>query len=85
LALDPDNQDLKQAIKNIRLQNDLKDQATELFKANKIKEAIEKFQQCLTIDELNINYNATINFNLGMAYSKLSKNDEALAALNKAI
>ena len=56
-----------------------------MFKAGKIHEAIEKFKECLNIDSLNINYNATINFNLGMAYNKEKKNDDALACLNKAV
>jgi tetratricopeptide (TPR) repeat protein len=60
IQLDPDNSELKLALKNIRKQNDLKDEASELFKSGKTQEAIEKFKECLTIDPLNIHYNATI-------------------------
>ena len=50
-----------------------------------MEEAIAKFKECLEIDEYNINYTATINFNLGMAYNKLKQNEQALVHLNKAI
>jgi tetratricopeptide (TPR) repeat protein len=66
LNLEPDNHDLVRAIKNIKIQTDLKNKASELFKNNKIQDAIEKFKECLNIDPLNINYNATIHLNLGM-------------------
>lgn len=63
---DPDNKELIKAMKNIKLQNELKDQASKLFKQNKIQDAIEKFKECLNIDPLNINYNATIHLNIGI-------------------
>lgn len=34
---------------------------------------------------MNINYNATIFLNIGIALNKLKKNEEALVNLNKAI
>lgn len=67
------------------MSNDLKDEASELFKQGKTEDAVAKFKACLEVDEYNINYNATINFNLGMAYSKLKQNEQALVHLNKAI
>jgi Tfp pilus assembly protein PilF len=39
----------------------------------------------LEIDPLNISYNSTIYMNLGIAYSKEKKNEEALKMLNKSI
>jgi len=66
LQLDPDNNELKIAVKNIKKQNDLKDEASELFKKGKIQDAIDKFKECLTIDPLNIHYNATIHLNIGI-------------------
>lgn len=85
LNLDPDNEELRLAVKNIRLQNDRKEEASQLFKENKLQEAVEKFKLCLDIDPNNIQYNATIYLNIGIALNKLKKNEEALANLNKAI
>lgn len=56
-----------------------------MFKANKIEEAVNKFQECLNIDPLNLNYNATIQLNIAIGLSKKGKNEEALGALNKAV
>lgn len=70
LSLDPDNDDLKKAIRNIKKSNDMKEEGTKLFKANKLDQSIEKFKECLEIDPLNIHYNAIICFNISMALSK---------------
>jgi len=48
------------ALKAIKVANQNKEEASELFKAEKFDEAIEKFDQCLALDPLNLNYNATI-------------------------
>jgi tetratricopeptide (TPR) repeat protein len=63
----------------------MKDEAGELFKANKIDEAIKKFDQCLELDPLNLTYNATILLNKAIALNKKGKNDEALTCLNKCL
>jgi tetratricopeptide (TPR) repeat protein len=39
----------------------------------------------LALDPLNLTYNSTILLNKAIALNKLKKNDDALAALNKAI
>ena len=63
----------------------MKDEAAAIFKENKYEEAINKFEECLKLDELNANYNSTILLNTAICYSKINKNDLALKALNKAI
>jgi hypothetical protein len=64
LELDPDNEMIKKAIKNIKLSSELKEKATENFKKGDIQAAISYFQDCLELDDLNINYNAIIYLNI---------------------
>ena len=78
LQLDPDLKEAAQAIKMIRTSEQLKDAAGELFKENKMQDAIKKFDECLALDPLNLTYNATILLNKAIALNKISKNDEAL-------
>lgn len=63
----------------------MKEAASELFKTNKLGDAIEKFDQCLALDPLNLTYNSTILLNKAIAFNKLNKNEEALACLNKCL
>jgi tetratricopeptide (TPR) repeat protein len=63
----------------------LKEKASNLFKDKNFEGAAEKFRECLTIDPLNLNYNATIYLNIAIALNKLKKNEEALDELNKAV
>lgn len=85
LELDPDNEMIKKAIKNINQSSTLKEKASEIFKKGDVQAAIDQFQDCLDIDELNINYNSTIYLNIALGFSKQNKNEEALKMLNKAI
>ena len=63
----------------------MKEQASDLFKANKLEEAIKKFDECLNLDPLNLTFNSTILLNKAIALNKLKKNDEALTSLNKCL
>lgn len=60
----------------------MKEQASELFKAGKIEEAIQKFDECLALDPLNLTYNSTILLNKAIALNKKNRNEEALKCLN---
>lgn len=82
---DPDNEMIKKAIRSIKKANDMKEEASNLFKKGEVQAAIDKFQDCLEIDELNIHYNATIYLNIAIGLSKLKKNEEALKCLNKSL
>lgn len=85
LELDPENETIKKAVKNIKLTNELKEKASESFKKGDIQAAIAQFQDCLELDELNITYNSTIYMNIALGLSKQAKNEDALKMLNKAI
>jgi len=50
-----------------------------------LDEAIAKFDECLQLDPLNLNYNATILLNKSIALGKQGKKEESLAALNKCL
>jgi tetratricopeptide (TPR) repeat protein len=63
----------------------MKEQAAAMFKDNKLDSAVEKFKECLLIDPLNLNYNASIHLNIAIALNKKGKNEEAIDALNKAV
>jgi tetratricopeptide (TPR) repeat protein len=63
----------------------LKEKATELFKKGDIQAAIDKFGECIELDELNVHYNAVIYFNMALGLAKQKKNEESLKCLNKAV
>ncbi|MFS8159966.1 MAG: tetratricopeptide repeat protein [Candidatus Roizmanbacteria bacterium] len=63
----------------------MKNEASELFKANSFQEALAKFTECLSLDHLNRQYNSTILFNRAIVYCRISQNTEALADLSEAI
>jgi len=56
----------KRAIKNIKRSNELKEEASSLFKKGDVNAALDKFNDCVEIDEFNIHYNATILFNIAI-------------------
>ena len=62
-----------------------KEEAGALFKQEKLDEAIAKFDECLQLDPLNLNYNATILLNKSIALGKQGKKEASLAALNKCL
>ena len=66
LDLEPENNELKQVIRNIRKSKELKDEASKMFKEAKLQPAIDKFRECLAIDENNVHYNATVHLNIAL-------------------
>jgi len=85
LNRDPDCNEAKIAIKMVKVTKANKEEAGALFKADKLDEAIEKFDECLQLDPLNLNYNATILLNKSIALVKQEKKELALASLNKCL
>jgi len=85
LRMDPDNIEAQKAIKNIKASQNLKETASAVFKAGDYKGAVEAFDECLAIDQLNLAYNSIINFNKGLAYSKLNQNENSLKCINLSI
>ena len=60
LRRDPDLVDAMKAMKMIKTATTAKEEAGALFKDGKLEEAIAAFDHCLTLDPLNLTYNATI-------------------------
>ena len=85
LRMDPDNSEAQKAIKNMKVAAQLKEKASEIFKKENYKEAVNLFNECLTVDPLNLTYNATINLNKSIALGKIKENNDALKALNLSI
>jgi len=85
LKLDPDYADAQRVLKSIKRATEMKEQATQLFKQGKLQEAVAQYQDCLGIDPLNANYNATILYNQGVILAKMKKEEEALNSLNKCL
>ena len=68
--MDPDCAIAMRTIKGMKFAATMKEQAGELFKANDLDAAIKKFDECLEIDPLNLQYNATISLNKAIALTK---------------
>ena len=68
--MDPDLKDAMKAIKLTKKANEMKEEAGADFKAEKLAEAIAKFDKCIELDPLNLNYNATILLNKSIALTK---------------
>lgn len=82
LQQDPDNSDAQRALKTMKLASTKKEAASEAFKNNQLDEAIKLFDECVQLDPLNLNYNATLLLNKAIALNKQSKPEAALKALN---
>jgi len=82
LQRDPDCIDAMKAIKAVKVATQNKEEASALFKAEKLDEAIAKFDECIALDPLNLNYNATILLNKSIAQTKQGKKELALKSLN---
>jgi hypothetical protein len=71
LRIDPDNVDAQKAVKAMKQSAAMKEKASETFKKEDYKQAVELFDQCLKVDVLNLNYNSVINLNKSIALGKL--------------
>ena len=85
LSKDPDNPKFQRFWRNYLKTEKLKKEGNDLFSAGQYSEAIEKFGECLLLDQLNKTYNQTILFNRASAYIKVNKLDEAVKDLDQAI
>ena len=72
-------------LRNMKKSAEMKEEASRLFKAGKLQESIEKFSQCISLDEFNIHFNAICHLNIALALVKQKKNEDALSHLNKAV
>ena len=73
---------LKEKIESIE---NVKTKANQLFKENKIDEAIEEYTKCLEFDPENKNFNSIILTNRALCYKKKEKLLEALKDVNEAL
>ena len=85
MNFDPDLKQCQAVIKSIKKAQGMKEEAAAVFKEAKYAEAIELFNECLEVDTLNAQFNATILLNISICQDKLGKKDEALRSLNKSI
>jgi hypothetical protein len=54
LDLTETQESIKDVIRNIRKAKEIKDEASSLFKSGSLQRAIEKFRECLSLDEYNV-------------------------------
>lgn len=85
LQQDPDNKEAGKALKMIKLATSKKEAASEAFKNNNLDQAIKLFDECVELDPLNLQYNATLLLNKAIALTKKSKLEDALKALNQCL
>ena len=83
--MDPDNVEAQKAIKSMKACANMKEQASEAFKKEEYKEAVEMFEKCLVIDPLNLNYCSIIYLNKSIALGKLKQHEESMSALNQSL
>lgn len=85
MAFDPDLKECMLLIKLSKKSISMKEAASEIFKEGKFAEAIESFEECLKLDDLNAAYNSTLLLNIAIAHNKLDKKEEAIRALTRAV
>lgn len=85
MSYDPDLKECMLLIKLSKKAAQMKEEAAEVFKAGKFEEAIERFQECLQLDELNAAYNSTLLLNIAICQAKIDKKDEAIRSLTTAV
>jgi len=74
--------DAMRTIKALKVAAARKEEATNLFKANKFEEAIVAFTECAATDPLNLTFNSAICLNKAICHVKLEQNELALKTLN---
>ena len=82
---DPDLKECQICMKNLKKSLRLKEEATEVFKGGNYAEAIVKFEECVDVDPLNANFNATLLLNVSIGHEKLGDKIKKLEALNLAL
>jgi len=85
LESDPDHKEALNLMKMAKKLNAAKEEANSLFKGGKYEEAVNKYTECISLDETNKRFHAIIYTNRATALVKQNKEEEALKDLNKAI
>jgi len=77
-----ESKNLLQSITNLKIS---KEEGNKLFKEQKYVEAIDKYTQCLKLENANRAFIAVIYTNRATAYIKLERYEEALQDVNRAL
>ena len=85
MSFDPDLKECMLLIKLSKKAATMKEEAAEIFKEGKFDEAIERFEECLKLDDMNAAYNSTLLLNIAICHAKLDKKEEAIRALTRAV
>ena len=85
MVSDPELKQIPIALKNLKLSKELKEQGSNLYKNNKTKEAIEKWEESVALDKYHRKFNSLVYGNLMTAHNKLNDNSRALKAINEAL
>lgn len=85
LKNDPDSAQLKKDFKFVKLLENEKTIATNLFKSGKYEEASDKYLELTKLDPENGKFNAVLTANRATCFKKLGKKAEALASLKEAV
>jgi tetratricopeptide (TPR) repeat protein len=83
--LDPDDQRCREAVKLLKQQEKLKEEATVLFKAGNYKDAAIKYEEGAKLDEFNTKWNSVLYSNIGTCYVKQGDHKTAIKHFNTAI
>ncbi|KAK4698598.1 hypothetical protein P7C70_g7674, partial [Phenoliferia sp. Uapishka_3] len=79
LRTDPDYVLARNLLRKVKLLDSTKDAGNEAFKASKFSEAIEKYTECIEIDDENESFKATVLSNRATAYLKAKDYLKAIA------
>jgi DnaJ family protein C protein 7 len=85
LGSDPDHEECLKLMKMAKKLSAAKEEANTLFKGGNYEQAVDKYTECISLDETNKRFHAIIYTNRATALTKQNKEEEALKDLNKAI
>ena len=85
LAQDPDMKLSQDAIRNGKRMEDMKEEATQLFKEGKLDETLEKYDEIIAMDPYNRFFNSKIYGNMSTIYIKKSDLKSALKYATKSV
>jgi len=86
-AFDIDSEDLEcqKLLKTIKKSNEMKEKASEFFKAGQFQEAVDKFNDCLDVNEDNQSFNAVILLNISIAMHKMGEKVQSRQSLDRCL
>lgn len=82
---DQDFVKFRDSVKTWKQANQLKEEGTTLFKAQKWQEACDTYRKAAEVDPYNRAFNASVYMNIGTCITKMGKYKDALKEFNKSI